>query len=150
MVIERASMARSTRPGDALLRPPKVVASTRAAIVREPGLCAVGAAGVVVAVVCLVGVAVWGRTVEPEGKLLDAATFCFGVGVFTLTVALLVPLAGFSPVVRRWWRRGFYVFAVYGVAVESIQAFRGFDPRFTEEGSELDVNAGIIFGSPPG
>jgi hypothetical protein len=150
MVIERASMARSTRPGDTLLRPPKVVASTRAAIVREPGLCAVGAAGVVVAVVCLVGVAVWGRTVEPEGKLLDAATFCFGVGVFTLTVALLVPLAGFSPVVRRWWRRGFYVFAVYGVAVESIQAFRGFDPRFTEEGSELDVNAGIIFGFTAG
>jgi hypothetical protein len=62
--------------------------------------------------VCLIGVAVWGRTVEPEGKLLDAATFCFGVGVFTLTVALLLPLAGFSPTGRRRWRRGFYVFAV--------------------------------------
>jgi hypothetical protein len=127
-------------------RPAIVVAAARAAWVREPGLCAIGAAGLVLASVCLVGVAVQGRHVEPEGKLLDAATFCFGVGLFTLTVALLLPLAGYSPAGRRRWRRAFYVFAVYGLAVESIQAFRGLDPRFTEEGSEVDGIAGIIFG----
>jgi hypothetical protein len=96
--------------------------------------------------VCLVGVAVRGRFIPPEGKLLDAATFCFGVGVFTLTVALLLPLAGFSPPGRRRWRRAFYVFAVYGLVLESLQAFRGLDPRFTEEGGSIDVVAGIIFG----
>jgi hypothetical protein len=126
--------------------PRRAIAAARGAVAREPGLCAVGAAGVVLAVVCLVGVAVRGRFIPPEGKLLDAATFCFGVGVFTLTVALLLPLAGYSPTARRRWRRAFYVFAVYGLALESLQAFRGLDPRFTEEGGAVDVVAGIIFG----
>jgi hypothetical protein len=126
--------------------PRRAIAAARVAVAREPGLCAVGAAGVVLAVVCLVGVAVRGRFIPPEGKLLDAATFCFGVGVFTLTVALLLPLAAFSPRGRRRWRRAFYVFAVYGLVLESLQAFRGLDPRFTEEGSSIDVVAGIIFG----
>jgi hypothetical protein len=135
---------------DARPRRASVVASARVAVGREPGLFAVGASGLVLAAVCLVGVAVRGRSVAPEGKMLDAATFCFGVGVFTLTVALLLPLAGYSPARRRWWRRAFYVFAVYGLALESIQAFRGLDPRFTEEGSGLDVIAGIVFGVTAG
>ena len=119
----------------------------RAAAAREPGLCRgrrrrAGARHVA----CLVGVAVEGATIPPEGKLLDAATFCFGVGVFTVTIALLLPLAGYSPAARRRWRRAFYVFAVYGLVLESVQAFRGIDPRFTEAGSGLDVVAGVVFG----
>lgn len=123
-----------------------VVAAVRTAWAGEPGLSAVGAAGVVLALVCLVGVAVRGRFIPPEGKLLDAATFCFGVGVFTITVALLLPLAEYAPTARRRWRRAFYVFPVYGLVLESLQAFRGFDPRFSDEGSQLDVIAGVIFG----
>ncbi len=123
-----------------------VAAAVRTAWAGEPGLSAVGAAGLVLGLVCLVGVAVRGRFIPPEGKLLDAATFCFGVGVFTITVALLLPLAGYAPTPRRRWRRGFYVFAVYGLVLESLQAFRGLDPRFTDEGGHLDVIAGIIFG----
>ena len=117
-----------------------------AAFAREPGLTVVGVAGVVLAPLCLIAVAVRGRFIPPEGKMLDAATFCFGVGVFTLTVALLLPLAGFTPTGRRRWRRGFYVFAIYGLVLEPLQAFRGLDPRFTEAGGPLDVIAGIIFG----
>jgi hypothetical protein len=122
------------------------VGAVRAAWAHEPGLFAVAAAGFVLAAVCLVAVGVRGQFIPPEGKMLDAATFCFGVGVFTLTVALLLPLAGFSPVARKRWRRAFYVFAVYGLVLESLQAFRGLDPRFTEEGDPIDVVAGIIFG----
>ena len=125
---------------------PTNLASARAVVGREPGLFAVGVAGVVLAGVCLIAVAVRGRFIPPEGKMLDAATFCFGVGVFTLTVALLLPLAGYSPSVRRRWRRAFYVFAVYGLVLEPLQAFRGLDPRFTEEGGQVDVVAGIVFG----
>jgi hypothetical protein len=138
---DRFNVAVGARPGLA-----NAAASARAAIRREPGLSAVGVAGLGVAAVCLVGVAIRGRYVEPEGKLLDAATFCFGVGVFTLTVAVLLPLAGYTPAGRRRWRRAFYVFAVYGLVLESVQAFRGLDPRFTEAGSQLDVVTGIIFG----
>ena len=38
------------------------------------------------------------------------------------------------------------MFPVYGLALESLQAFRGLDPRFTDEGSQVDVIAGVIFG----
>ena len=32
-----------------------------------------------------------GRIVEPEGDLVKAATFDFALGIYVLTVALLVP-----------------------------------------------------------
>jgi hypothetical protein len=137
------------RPGalrDAGGRRPDVAAAIRAPWAGEPGLFAVGAAGLVLALVCLIAVAVRGRFIPPEGKMLDAATFCLGVGVFTLTIALLLPLADYSPPGRRRWRRAYYVFAVYGLVLESLQAFRGLDPRFTEEGGPIDVIAGIVFG----
>jgi hypothetical protein len=129
-----------TRPAAA------VRASVRAAVAREPGLCLVGVYGIVWSGVCLVGVAVQGRSVPPEGKLLDAATFCFGVGVFTLTLALLLPLAGYSATARRRWRWGVYAFTVYGLTLESVQAFRGLDPRFSEEGGLFEEISGPVFG----
>lgn len=123
---------------------------TRRAVAAEPGLIIVGIGGLVLAVVCMIGVAVRGRFVPPEGKLFDVATFSFGVGLYTLTIALLLPLAGYSATARRRWRRAYYVFGVYGLLLESLQAFRGLDPRFTEEGEATDVIAGIIFGATAG
>jgi hypothetical protein len=144
------STSPSTRPSSTAVAMPslraRTVAAARAAATREPGLIAVGIAGIGVAAVCAVGVAFWGRYVPPEGKLLDAATFTFGVGVFTLTIALLLPLAGYSPSARRRWRRAFYIFVVYGLVLESLQAFRGLDPRFTEVGDPIDEIAGAVFG----
>ena len=122
------------------------VASVRAAFAREPGLLAVGVAGIGLAVLCFIAVAVRGRFIPPEGKMWDATTFTFGVAVFTLTIALLLPLAGYRPRARRRWAWAYCVFVVYGFLVEPIQAFRGLDPRFTEAGSQLDVIAGVIFG----
>jgi hypothetical protein len=126
------------------------VAFARQAIREEPGLIAVGLLGLLLGVVNLVGVAVHGRTLPPEGKLLAAAAFTFGVGVYTLTIALLLPLAGYSPKGRRRWRRAYYVYPVYGLLLETVQAFRGLDPRFTEEGGTIDVIAGIVFGLTAG
>lgn len=122
------------------------LASARAAFSREPGLSAVGGAGIVLALLCLLAVAARGRFIAPEGKMLDAATFTFGVGVFTLTMALLLPLVGYSRTARRRWRQAYYVFPVYGLALESLQAWRGLDPRFTEEGGQVDQITGAVFG----
>ena len=127
-----------------------VAAFARVSFAREPGLVAVGVAGLVVALLCLIAVAVRGSFIPPEGKMLDAVTFSFGVGLFTLTVALLLPLAGYSQAARRRWRRAYYLFAVYGLALESIQSLRGLDPRFTEAGGPLDELAGVIFGVTAG
>lgn len=122
------------------------VTSARATFTPDRGLVVVGAAGLVVSLLCLISVAVRGSFIPPEGKMLDAATFSFGVGIFALTIALLLPLAGYSGAARRRWRAAFYIFIVYGLAVESIQSFRGLDPRFTDAGGAVDVVAGIVFG----
>jgi hypothetical protein len=118
----------------------------RAAIPGDRVLLGVGAAGLVIALLCFVAVVVRGRFIPPEGKMWDATTFTFGVAVFTLTVALLLPLAGYSSAAERRWRWAYLVFAIYGMLVESIQSFRGLDPRFTEAGSGVDVILGIVFG----
>jgi hypothetical protein len=104
-----------------------------------------GAAGLAVAVLCFLAVVVRGRHIPPEGKMWEATTFSFGVAVFTLTVALLLPLAGYSTTGRRRWRWAYFVFVVYGYVLEPVQAWRGLDPRFTEAGSGLDVVLGIVF-----
>jgi hypothetical protein len=149
MTVHQASPIRPATPTAPRGRA-RAVAFARRVARQEPGLIVVGLAGLVLGVVNLVGVAVHGRTLPPEGKLLAAATFTFGVGVYTLTVAVLLPLAGYSPEGRRRWRRAYYVYPVYGLVLETVQAFRGLDPRFTEEGGTIDVVAGIVFGVTAG
>jgi len=127
-----------------------IAAFARGKFAREPGLFAVGVGGLLLALLCLGTVAVRGSFIPPEGKMLDAVTFNFGVGLFTLTIALLLPLAGYSTPARRRWRRGYYVFAIYGPVLESIQSFRGLDPRFSEVGGPLDQVTGIVFGLAAG
>jgi hypothetical protein len=113
---------------------------------REPVLAAVGVAGLVVALLCLIAVAWRGSFIPQEGKMSDAVTFTFGVGVFTLTMAAILPLAGYSVAAERRWRRTYLSFAVYGLVLEPVQALRGLDPRFSDAGGLLDVITGIIFG----
>jgi hypothetical protein len=146
---------RSTEPGDGTAAPrtaADVAAVVRAAARREPGLVALGIAGLAVSVADLIAVAARGTFIPPEGKMLSAATFAFGVAVFTLTMALLLPLAGFSDAARRRWRRACYVFPAYGFVLESVQSFRGLDPRFPGGPSDSDVGGvvdrilGPIFG----
>ena len=103
--------------------------------------------GLGIALLCLIAAVVRGSSIPPEGKMLDAATFSFGVGLFILTLALLLPLAGFSPQGRRRWRRLSYAFWVFSFVLEPLQAFRGIDPRFTEAGNAADVVLGIFFGA---
>jgi hypothetical protein len=141
--VREADVTRSARTGNII---GAAVASARASFTPDRGLVVVGAAGLVVTLLCLIAVAVRGSFIPPEGKMLDAATFSFGVGIYVLTIALLLPLAGYSEAARRRWRAAFYVFIVYGLAVESIQSFRGLDPRFTDAGGAVDVVAGIVFG----
>jgi hypothetical protein len=120
--------------------------AARRIAVREPVLTAVAVLAATVAIVCVGGLAVIGTHVPPEGKMTEAVTFCFGVAVFTLTMAWLLPLTEYSLAARRRWRYGYCLFAVYGVLVESVQAFRGRDPRFSEVGGAVDSLTGSVFG----
>jgi len=95
--------------------------------------------------VCFAAMAVAGPVVEPEGHLFKAATFDIALGIFLLTLGLIVPSAGFSERGRRRWRHLLIAMVVYGLSVENIQIFRGLDPRFSRVGSNLDGLAGGLF-----
>jgi hypothetical protein len=114
---------------------------------RETALTACAALAFSLAGVCLLVAAARGSwNVPPEGRLLEAAKFELGVGIYFITLALLVPLSGMTPSARRRWVHASAAVAVYFVLVETVQSVRGFDPRFTAAGTPLDQAAGAMFG----
>ncbi len=114
---------------------------------REPVLIAIACAAFLLAGVCAAVAAMRGGwSVPPEGRLLEAFKFELGVGIYFLTLALLLPLAGMSPRGRLRWLAWTQVVAAYFISVETLQALRGLDPRFTEAGGRIDQLAGIVFG----
>ena len=114
---------------------------------RERLVVACGLLAFLLAGVCL-GIAVAGGSwhIRPEGRLLEAVKFEIGVGIYFLTLALLVPFAGMTERGRRRWVAWTVGNALYFVPIEAVQAIRGLDPRFTTAGSDLDRAAGAVFG----
>jgi hypothetical protein len=101
--------------------------------------------GIALGLVCIVGMAFHGVIVEPEGNLYKAASFDIAVGLYLLTLALITKIAGFTPRGLRRFRRALIGLTLYGYSVETIQIFRGFDPRFSRVSSPLDQAIGGIF-----
>ena len=85
-------------------------------------------------------------SVPPEGRLLDATKFEAGVGIYFLTLAALLPLSGMSGRGRRRWVAWTAAISVYFLLIETVQALRGLDPRFTQHGGTIDQAAGGLFG----
>ncbi|HJS75730.1 MAG TPA: hypothetical protein VJ921_15665 [Vicinamibacteria bacterium] len=104
-----------------------------------------GMLGIALGLICIVGMAFHGVIVEPEGNLYKAASFDIAVGLYLLTLALITKIAAFTPQGLRRFRRVLIGLALYGYAVETIQIFRGFDPRFSKVSSPLDQAIGGIF-----
>ncbi|MGH7477025.1 MAG: hypothetical protein ACRELD_12095 [Longimicrobiales bacterium] len=114
---------------------------------RERALVALGLLGLTLAAVAALGAALNGSWfMPPEGRLLDAATFEAAAGVYMLTLALLVPLAGFSARGRRAWVSATLVVGAYFYPIEVVQALRGLDPRFSEVAGPIDQAANALFG----
>lgn len=114
---------------------------------RERLVVACGLMAFLLAGICLGVAAARGSWhVPPEGRLLEAVKFEIGVGIYFLTLALLVPFAGMTARGRRRWVAGTVANALYFVPIEAVQGIRGFDPRFSRAGSVIDQAAGAIFG----
>jgi hypothetical protein len=105
-----------------------------------------GFAGIILGLI--VG-AVWlvrgGEPIPPEGELGKAITFNIGVGIYLLTVALIVPTAGFNEKSRRRWTAWAAAIFAYSYSLETIQTLRGIDPRFTRVGGPFDRITGSLF-----
>lgn len=87
-----------------------------------------------------------GRIILPEGNLGDAFSFNAAIGIFTLSIAAILPLARLGARKRMAFRWLFIIATLYGYAIETIQNFRGFNPRFSREGSVVDIIGGMLFG----
>jgi len=113
---------------------------------EEPALVAAGVFGFVLAAVCAVMIALQGAVILPEGNLASALSFNAALGLFLITTAFFVPLAGFSLRKRRIFRWSYIVFALYSYGAETIQNMRGFNPRYSQAGNTADTIIGGFFG----
>ncbi|SFC39949.1 hypothetical protein SAMN04488168_104141 [Bacillus sp. 491mf] len=97
-----------------------------------------------------VGIAVYiglyGAIIFPEGDLGRAFSFNAAIALFILSIAAILPIAGLSTRKRAAIRWTFTLTTLYAYAVETIQHFRGINPRFTRAGSAIDSIAGTLFG----
>lgn len=114
-------------------------------LAEERALALTGALGLALGGVCFGAIAVHGVMVEPEGNLYKAGTFDAAVGMFLLTLALIAPVAGMSPRGRSVWRVSLVLLTLFGYGVETIQVFRGLDPRFSRVGTPFDQILGGVF-----
>ena len=122
-----------------------VTGAVRAGLAGSRALVATGLTGVALGAVCLGAALVRGPEVPPEGNLMDTATFDGALGVFVLTLALLVPGVAWTPRGRRRWTRWLVGLTAYAYTIETVQAFRGLDPRFSRVATPLDSAAGGVF-----
>jgi hypothetical protein len=106
------------------------------------GVLAMGLSSLVVATILVRG----NTLIPPEGDLTKSLTFNGAIGIYYLTLAFYVPLARFGRATHLIWVALAYLFTVYGLSIETVQIFRGLDPRFSEASSSADDIAAGLFG----
>lgn len=89
-------------------------------------------AGVALGAMALVLAFVRGPVVEPEGDLMKPATFDLAVGIFILSLIPWLPGSGFTERGRVLWRKWMIAMLIYAFGIETVQQFRGIDPRFSQ------------------
>ena len=113
---------------------------------RERMLVGLGSAGLLLAALCA-GVAFVNGSwlLPPEGRLLEAVKFDAALGIYLLTLSLMLPLAGMTPRGRQRWLRWTFGLSIFAFAMENIQAWRGLDPRFSKVAGPFDQALGGLF-----
>ncbi|MFB5660938.1 hypothetical protein [Alteribacillus sp. HJP-4] len=117
-----------------------------AAARKEMLLFAAGVFGLVLASGLAVYMYFFGTIVLPEGNIRSAFSFNAAVGIFMLSIAVLLPLAGMKERSRKRVRRMLFTAAIISFAIETVQHLRGFNPRFSQAGSIFDMAVGMFFG----
>lgn len=98
-------------------------------------LLLVGLLGLVVTGGMALVMAGHGRYIAPEGDLTKPLTFCLAVGLYLLSLAAFLPLAGFTARGRSAFRWTMAVTALYSYFAEVAPTLVGFDPRFSHAAS---------------
>jgi hypothetical protein len=87
-----------------------------------------------------------GSIILPEGNVEDAFSFNAAIGMYILSIAAILPLTMLNTVRRKAVRWLFIFTSLYSYTIETVQNFRGISPRFSREGTVVDMAAGILFG----
>jgi hypothetical protein len=113
---------------------------------RERALTATALLGIALGIGCAVAIGVRGsELVGAEGHLRKAMSFDVAVGIYLLSLVMLVPLARWSRGGLVTWRVSLVLLSLYAFGMENVQIARGIDPRFTRVGSTLDQILGGLF-----
>jgi len=125
---------------------PQILATYR----EERGVTAVALAGIALGGIAFIAAGLRGAEVPPEGDLMKPATFDVAVGLFILSLVPWLPVSGFAEVARRRWRQWMIGLGIYAFGIETIQQFRGIDPRFSQAEPASQIFGAIFFASALG
>ncbi|KYG38298.1 hypothetical protein [Bacillus gaemokensis] len=113
---------------------------------EEKWLAVTGFLGFLLGILCVIFIGIYGAIINPEGDLSKALSFNFALGLFLLTTAAILPFSGFTSKKRIFFRWSYILFSLYSYGIETIQHFRGINPRFSKQGHLLDGIFGSLFG----
>ncbi|SFD77039.1 hypothetical protein SAMN05216378_1356 [Paenibacillus catalpae] len=111
----------------------------------ERGLVLTGLLGFILAAFCGIWTLINGGEVAPGGDVSKAFSFNAALGIFLLSTAAIAPFSGLGARSRVIFRRVYIGLALYSYGAETIQNFRGVNPRFVESDSIFDQTVGNIF-----
>lgn len=112
----------------------------------ERGLVFTGLLGFILSAGVAIFIFLNGPVIGPEGNLRDAFSFNAAIGMFILSIAAILPLTRFGARKRKVVRWFFIIASLYSYTIETLQNFRGLNPRFSREGTVVDSVAGMLFG----
>ncbi|SDZ14752.1 hypothetical protein [Thermoactinomyces sp. DSM 45892] len=112
----------------------------------EKILVMVGLLGFLLSFGIVIYIAINGAVVLPEGNAWSAFSFDAAIGMFTLSLAAILPLSGLSPGKRKAVRWFFIIALLYIYGAETIQHLRGINPRFSQVNETFDMIVGYLFG----
>jgi len=113
----------------------------------EKWLVYVGLLGFLLAGICGGWTLLFGGEVAPHGDVSKAFSFNAAIGIFLISTAALIPFSGMPRAGRFIFRWSYILLALYSYGAETIQNFRGVNPRFVQDGSAFDriVGSGFSF-----
>ncbi|TQK74217.1 hypothetical protein FB479_102860 [Brevibacillus sp. AG162] len=111
----------------------------------EKWLVYTGMLGFLLAAICAIWVMLHGGPVAPNGDVSKAFSFNAALGIFLLSTAAIIPLSALGTRSRAFFRWSYILLALYSYGAETVQNFRGVDPRFVKNGTPFDVAVGSIF-----
>jgi len=101
--------------------------------------------GFLLSAFCGLWVLAFGSEAAPGGNILNAFSFNAAIGIFLLSTAAILPYSGLGSKSRAFFRYPYIVLALYSYAAETVQNFRGVNPRFVVGGTPFDEAVGNIF-----